>query len=186
MRPLRAERPARRRRLLAPLAGAALLAVAIVERLRRKRRAEGGSTMLEANKRISRRLIEEAFNEGRYDVLDELVAPTFVQHDPSNPVAIEGVDGLRQFVDLYRTSFPDLKVTIEEQLAEGDRVATRWTAVGTHQADLMGIPATGKQATVTGMTLDRIEDGRIVESYNNWDTLGLLQQLGVVPAMAEA
>lgn len=142
--------------------------------------------MLEANKKISRRVVEEAFNQGRYDVLDELIAPTYVQHDPSSPTPVEGADGLRGFVDLYRTSFPDLKVTIEEQIAEGDRVVTRWTAVGTHQGDLLGITATGKQATVTGMTMDTIADGKIVETYSNWDTLGLLQQLGVVPAMAQA
>ena len=142
--------------------------------------------MVEANKPVSRRIIEEAFNQGRYEVLDELVAPAFVQHDPSNPMPIEGVDGLRQFIDLYRTSFPDLKVTIDEQIAEGDRVATRWTAVGTHQADLLGISATGKQATVTGITIDTIADGKLAESYNNWDTLGMLQQLGVIPSLATA
>jgi steroid delta-isomerase-like uncharacterized protein len=188
MRPIRGERPSRRWRALAPLAGVALVAVVLGERLRwrRRRNMSEGSAMLDANKKISSRLIEEAFNKGRYDVLDELIAPTFVQHDPSNPTDLVGVDGLRGFVELYRTSFPDLKVTIEEQIAEGDRVVTRWTAVGTHQADLLGIAATGKQATVTGVTIDTIADGKIAESYNTWDTLGLLQQLGVVPTLTPA
>ena len=188
MRPIGGERPRRRWRALAPLAGVALGAVVVGERLRRLRRrtASEGSAMTEANKKVSRRLIEEAFNEGRYETIDELVASSFTQHDPSSPVPVEGVDGLRGFIDVYRTSFPDLKVTIEEQIAEGDRVATRWSAIGTHQADLMGISATGKQATVTGITIDTIADGKIVESYNNWDTLGLLQQLGVVPTLSPA
>jgi steroid delta-isomerase-like uncharacterized protein len=173
--------------MLAPLAGVALLAVAIAERLRRKRKAEGGSfSMLEANKTISRRVIEEALNEGRLETVDELIAPTFVNHDPSATGELSGPDGMKQLVEGYRTAFPDLRVTIEDQLAEGDRVATRWTARGTHQGELMGIAATGKEATVTGLSIDRITDGKIVESWNNWDTLGLLQQLGVVPAMAEA
>jgi steroid delta-isomerase-like uncharacterized protein len=188
MRPIRGERPVRRWRSLAPLAGVALVAVVLGERLRwrRRRNRSEGSAMLEANKKISRRLIEEAFNDGRYDVLDELIAPTYVQHDPSSPTDLVGIDGLRGFIELYRTSFPDLKITIEEQIAEGDRVVTRWTAVGTHQADLLGIPATGKQATVTGVTIDTIADGKLTESYNNWDTLGLLQQLGVVPTLTPA
>jgi steroid delta-isomerase-like uncharacterized protein len=188
MRPLRTERPARRRRrLLAPLAGAALLAVAIAERLRRKRKtSEGSVRMLEANKAISRRLVEEAFNDGRLEVVDELIAPTFVNHDPSVTGDMVGPEGTKQLIEGYRTAFPDLRITVEDQLAEGDRVATRWTATGTHQAELLGIAATGKQATITGLTIDRIEDGKIVESWNNWDTLGMLQQLGVVPVMTEA
>jgi steroid delta-isomerase-like uncharacterized protein len=188
MRPIGGERPRRKWRALAPLAGIALVAVVVGERLRRLRRsnASEGSAMLDANKTVSRRIIEEVFNQGRYEVLDELVAPTFVQHDPSSPMPVEGIDGLRQFIDLYRTSFPDLKITIEDQIAEGDRVATRWTAVGTHQADLLGISATGKQATVTGITIDTIADGKLAASHNNWDTLGMLQQLGVVPSLAPA
>lgn len=188
MRPLRAERPPRRtQRLLAPLAGAALLAMAIAERLRRKRKAEERSfTVLEANKTISRRIIEEAFNEGRLEVVDELIAATFVNHDPSVTGDLGGPEGTKQLIEQYRAAYPDLRVTVEDQLAEGDRVATRWTARGTHQGELLGIPATGKETTVTGLTIDRIENGKIIESWNNWDTLGMLQQLGVVPALAQA
>jgi steroid delta-isomerase-like uncharacterized protein len=79
-----------------------------------------------------------------------------------------------------------VRLTIEDEIAEGDRVVTRWSARGTHEGEFFGIPATGKQATVTGVTIDRIIDGRIAESWTNWDTLGLLQQLGAIPAMAEA
>jgi steroid delta-isomerase-like uncharacterized protein len=158
----------------------------MLERLRRRRRTKGSIETMDANKKISRRLVEEAFNAGRYDVIDELVSPTFVNHDPSVTEDIVGPEGIRDFIDTYRTSFPDLKVTIEEQIAERDLVTSRWSARGTHRGPLLGIEATGKEATVTGITIDRIDNGKIVESWNNWDTFGLLQQLGVVPALAEA
>ena len=142
--------------------------------------------MLKTNKTISRRIVEETFNDGRFEVVDEIVAPTFVNHDPSTPEDVRGPDGLTQLIESYRTAFPDVRLTIEDQLAEGDLVATRWSGRGTHQGELLGIAATGKQATVTGITIDRIVDGRIVETWTNWDTLGLLQQLGVVPATTQA
>jgi steroid delta-isomerase-like uncharacterized protein len=178
----------RSRRLLAPLAGVALLAIAVAERLRRRRsgeQSEGSRKMSDANKIVSRRLVEEVFNQGKYDVIEEIIVPTFVNHDPATG-DVTGYEGVRQNIDGYRSAFPDLKITIEEQLAEGDLVATRWTAKGTHKGELMGIAPTGKEATVTGLTLDKIEDGKIVETWNNWDTLGLMRQLGVIPAMSTA
>lgn len=178
----------RSRRLLAPVAGVALLAIAVAERFRRRRRGkqtEGSRQMSEANKTISRRLVEEAFNQGKYDVIEELVAPTFVNHDPATGDK-KGPEGTRELIEGYRSAFPDLKLTIEEQLAEGDLVATRWTAKGTHKGELMGIAPTGKESTVTGLTIDKIKDGKIIESWNNWDTLGMMRQLGVIPAMATA
>ena len=135
-------------------------------------------------KTIARRLLEEAFNSGNLDVVDELVAPEFVNHDAALPEPVVGVEATKASIRGYRDAFPDLRMTIELQVAEGDYVTTRWSARGTHQGDLMGMPATGKQATVTGTTVDQIVDGRIVESWTNWDTLGLLQQLGVVPSLA--
>jgi steroid delta-isomerase-like uncharacterized protein len=182
----RAER--RSRRLLAPLAGAALLAVALAERLRRRRRGEqteGSRQMSEANKTVSRRLVEEAFNQGKLDVIEELVAPAFVSHDPLTGDT-KGPEGTREVIEGYRSAFPDLKITVEDQLAERDLVATRWTAKGTHKGELLGIAPTGKESTVTGLTIDRIKDGKIVESWNNWDTLGMLRQLGIVPELTTA
>jgi steroid delta-isomerase-like uncharacterized protein len=117
-------------------------------------------------------------------LIDELVAPEFVGHDPALPQDIAGPDGQREVVSGYRAAFPDLEVTIDDQIAEGDRVVTRWTARGTHTGDLWGIPGTGKQVTVTGTSIDRNQDGRIVETWSHWDALGLMQQLGVVPAAA--
>jgi steroid delta-isomerase-like uncharacterized protein len=143
--------------------------------------------MSEENKRISRRVAEEAFSQGRLEVLDELVAEDFVNHDPAVPPELpSGREGLKELVRFYRSAFPDTRLTIEDQIAEGDRVVTRYTARGTHQGDFAGIPPTGKQATVTGITIDRIEGGKLVESWNSFDQLGLLQQLGAIPAQARA
>jgi steroid delta-isomerase-like uncharacterized protein len=138
------------------------------------------------NKGIARRFLEEAFNSGNLDVVDELVAPEFVNHDAALPEPATGIEATKASIKGYRDAFPDLRLTIEQQLAEGEYVTTRWSARGTHQGDLLGMAATGKQATVTGITIDRIVDGRFVESWTNWDTLGLMQQLGAVPSLATA
>ncbi len=138
------------------------------------------------NMAIARRFLEEAFNSGNLAVVDELVAPEFVNHDAALPEPTTGIEAAKASINGYREAFPDLRLTIEQQLAEGEYVATRWSARGTHQGDLMGIAPTGKQATVTGITIDRIVDGKFVESWTNWDTLGLMQQLGVIPALATA
>ncbi len=140
----------------------------------------------ESNKALSRRLLEEAFNAGNIDVVDELVATDVVNHDAALPQPTVGPDATKASIQAYRAAFPDLRITIEEQIADDEGVATRWSAKGTQEGELMGMPATGKQATVTGITIDRIVDGRIGESWTNWDTLGMLQQLGVVPALATA
>ena len=123
--------------------------------------------------------------EGNLGVIDELVAPDYVGHDPAQP-EMHGPEGIKQFITGYLAGFPDGRITIDGQLAEGDMVATRWTGRGTHQGELMGIPPTGKQVTVSGITISRVKNGKVVEEWSNWDTLGMLQQLGVVPAMAGA
>jgi steroid delta-isomerase-like uncharacterized protein len=178
------------RRLTArPLAAVVALALGVgiaISRLRRKRQGGERRSMHEENKAISRRVVEEVFNKGRLAAADELVAPDFIGHDPALPQPLRGPDGLRAQAEGYRSAFPDMRITIEDEIAEGDRVVTRWMARGTHEAELFGIPATGKQATVTGITIDRIVGGRIVETWNNWDTFGLLQQLGAIPEMAQA
>jgi steroid delta-isomerase-like uncharacterized protein len=142
--------------------------------------------MSEHNKTISRRAVEEPFNKGNLDVVDELGAPSFVNHDPSSPEDIRGVEGFKEFINTYRSAFPDLRVTIEDQIAEGDKVVSRWSARGTQKGELQGMPPSNKQATVTGISIDRLEGGKIVESWNNWDTLGMLQQLGAIPETARA
>jgi steroid delta-isomerase-like uncharacterized protein len=140
----------------------------------------------ESNKALARRLLDEAFNAGNIGVVDELVTADFVNHDSAAPEPTVGPDAAKASIKGYRAAFPDLRIAIEDQIADDDRVVTRWSAKGTHEGELMGMPATGKQATVIGITIDRIVDGRIAETWTNWDTLGMLQQLGVVPALATA
>jgi len=176
----RAARP-----FLVPVGLAFVAAGAALRRLRANRQ-EYGSTAIDANKAVSRRLVDEALNAGRLQVIDELVSDGYLGHDPASPGPITGRSGLKEQITGYRSAFPDIKVTIEDQVAEHDRVVTRWTARGTHEGELFGVGPTGKQSTVTGITIDRIVDGRIVESWDNWDTFGLLQQLGAVPEAMRA
>jgi steroid delta-isomerase-like uncharacterized protein len=142
--------------------------------------------MSEQNKAVARQALE-VFGSGDLDALDELIAADAVDHDSQNPNAhIHGPEGSKRTISMYRTAFPDLRMKVEDQIAEGDKVVTRWTAIGTHGGDLPGLPASGNKSTVTGIAIDRFEDGKIVEAWNNWDTLGMMQQLGAVPAGAAA
>lgn len=134
----------------------------------------------EDNKAIARRWYEEVFNAGNLDLIHELFAPNFVDHDPVNP--LPGLEGVRQVVGIYRGAFPDLHITVEDWVAEGDKVVTRFRAQGTHKGPLMGIPPTEKQVTVTGIDMLGFEHGTILEHWGNRDDLGMLQQLGAVPA----
>ena len=138
----------------------------------------------EQNKAMDRRVYEEVWNRGNLAVIDELVAANYVDHDPQPTGALKGLEGLKQSVTMYRTAFPDVHFTIEDQIAEGDTVVTRWTARGTHQGPLMGIPPTGKQAMVTGVSITRWASGQVAEGWTNFDALGLLHQLGAVPPLS--
>jgi len=138
----------------------------------------------EQSKAMDRRVYEEVWNGGNLAVIDELVAANYVDHDPNPTSTLEGLEGLKQSVTMYRTAFPDVHFTIEDQIAGGNTVVTRWTARGTHQGAFMGIPPTGKQAMVTGISIARVADGKFVEGWTNFDALGLLQQLGAVPPMS--
>jgi predicted ester cyclase len=133
------------------------------------------------NKEIVRRLAEEPWS-GNFEVIDELASPNYVGYDPAQPEPTRGPEGLKEFVQGFLAGYPDGRVTIDQQLAEGDYVASRWTGRGTHNGELMGIAATGRQVTVTGITISRLEGGQVVEEWTNWDTLGMLQQLGAIPA----
>ena len=135
--------------------------------------------MTGSNTDIVRRAIDEVYNQGKLDVVDDLVSPDFVFHATSGDM--HGPAGIKEYVATLRTAFPDLRITIEDQVAEGDRVVTRWSASGTHLGTFQGIPPTGKTATITGVDIDRLAGGRAVECWSNSDELGLLQQLGVVP-----
>jgi steroid delta-isomerase-like uncharacterized protein len=132
-------------------------------------------------KAVGRRVIEEIFSNGNLDVADEIIATDYVGHDPALPEPTRGPEGVKQAAAGYRAAFPDLTCTVVQQVAEGDTVVTRWTAKGTHEGELFGIAPTGKQSTVTGISVGRVVDGKIVEDHTNWDTFGMMVQLGVVP-----
>lgn len=139
----------------------------------------------EQNRKIVRRVFEEPWT-GNLAVVDEFVASDYIGHDPANPEALRGPDGVKGFIATYREAFPDARITVEQQLAEGNLVATRWSGRGTHEGELMGIEPTGKQVTVSGLTISRLEGGKIVEEFQNWDTFGMMKQLGATPALAHA
>jgi steroid delta-isomerase-like uncharacterized protein len=142
--------------------------------------------MSENNKTVVRRLIEEVWNKGNLSLVDELFAPNYQQHDSSTPDFGRGPESEKKTVTLYRNAFPDLRLTIEDIIAEGETVMTRWSCRGTHKGELNGIAPTGKQVTISGITVGRLANGKIAESYVSWDALGLMQQLGVVPELAKA
>jgi len=142
--------------------------------------------MSEQNKAIVRRLFEELWNKGSLSVADELIAPAYEHHDASTPDVGRGPESEKKRVTLYRTAFPDMRLTIEDIVAEGETVMARWSCRGTHKGDLSGIAPTGKQFTISGVTIARLANGKMVEGWVNWDALGLMQQLGVVPELAKA
>jgi steroid delta-isomerase-like uncharacterized protein len=141
--------------------------------------------MSEGNKNILRRLIEEVWNKGNLPVADELLAPTYVNHEPSTPDVGRGPESEKKRATLYRTAFPDFRLTIEDLTAEGETVTARWSCRGTHKGDLSGIAPTGKQFNISGISIARFASGKMVEGWVNWDALGLMQQLGVVPELAK-
>jgi len=134
----------------------------------------------EANKEAFLRVLDEAWSGGQLAVIDDVVAPGFVYHEPALG-DIPGPEGLKQTIMGYRMAYPDLTFTSEEMIAADDLVAMRWTARGTQQGELMGIPATGLATTTVGINIARFDaEGKMVEQWSNWDVLGLMQQLGVV------
>jgi steroid delta-isomerase-like uncharacterized protein len=142
--------------------------------------------MSESNKAIVRRLIEEVWNKGNMQVADELFAPNYTHHDPSTPDVGRGPEGEKKRATHYRAAFQDLRMTVEEVLAEGETVTVRWSCRGNHKGELNGIAPTGKQFSTTGITIARFSNGKITEGWVNWDALGLMQQLGAVPELNKA
>ena len=136
---------------------------------------------VEENKAIVSRATEELWNKNNLAVVDELYATNFVSHGSDIPGVTPDREGYKQFVTMSRTALPDFHTTIEDMIAEGDKVVQRFTARGTHKGEFMGIPPTGKQVTITGIAIDRIAGGKIVENWVNMDMLGMMVQLGVVP-----
>jgi steroid delta-isomerase-like uncharacterized protein len=130
-------------------------------------------------------MVEKVFNEGELDLLDLLMAPDAVNHELESfgPSVARGPEATRQFIRVFRSAFPDLRVTVLDQIGDGDRVATQWRMEGTQKNRLMGIEATYRAMCIEGIRIDRIANGRIAETWNRWDTFELLRQLGAVPPL---
>jgi steroid delta-isomerase-like uncharacterized protein len=122
----------------------------------------------------------EIWSGGSLDELEQLVAADVVHHDPYDPNAADGLAGLKRSIEVNRKAFPDMRITIEDQVAEGDRVATRWRATMTHSGELGGAPPTGKRVEMRGITIERFEDGKVVESWRSMDMLSLLRGIGAI------
>jgi steroid delta-isomerase-like uncharacterized protein len=131
------------------------------------------------NANTVRKLIDEVWNRGQFALVDMMYTPDFINHDPASSVEARGPESVKQSATLYRQAFPDLYLKVEDTISDGDHVVTRWTSSGTHLGDLQGIAPTGLRTTSTGITIARFVDGKIAEEWANWDTLGLLRQLGV-------
>jgi steroid delta-isomerase-like uncharacterized protein len=140
------------------------------------------------NAEAARSILEEGFTEGRLEVFDEVCSPDVVSHDPAEPEDVRGIEAHKERCQGYRTAMPDLTVTVEDLVAAGDKVAVRWSARGTNDGELMGMPPTGRQMQITGNSIDRFDaDGQIVETWDQWDNAGFMSQLGISPEqMAQA
>ena len=140
------------------------------------------SSSVEENKAIVTRYFNEILNQGKLDVIDEIIAPNFTLRISSLHKPFRGSDGMKQFVTGLRAAFPDIKFTVERQIAEKDQVATRFTSISSHQGEFQGIPPTGRSIKDQGVDIFRIADGKIVEVWVNENAFGLMQQLGVIPS----
>lgn len=138
--------------------------------------------MSEQQKAVVRRYIEEVFAQGELDAIPELFTPDYVERDPASEGEIRGHEGVRRDLAVYQSALSDIQITVEDQLAEGDRVATRATLRATHVEELMGVAPTGNRVEVSGIFIGRLADGKLAEGWWSWDTLGLLQQIGAIPA----
>ncbi|MCA1602126.1 MAG: ester cyclase [Acidobacteria bacterium] len=138
------------------------------------------SAVSEDGRTVVRRFIEELWDKRELAVADEIIAPDFTDYDPVSGQK-PGLGGYKEMVGAFLAAFPDLRVKSEDVIAEGDKVVVRWSARGTHSGALMNIPATGKQVTLKGVDILRITGGKIVERWGEFDALGMLHQLGVIP-----
>ena len=139
----------------------------------------------EENKATFRRYVEEVGNAGNLDLADD-VFDRYLAHQPDGSVLERGPEDVKRFMGEFRSAFPDFHSTIEDQIAEGDRVVTRWRMRGTHQGEFRGIAPTGKELDITGIGIFRFSDGKVVESWDNFDQLGMMRQLGVIPALEQS
>jgi steroid delta-isomerase-like uncharacterized protein len=134
------------------------------------------------NKVIARRIVDESWTKHNPSILDGIFSNDAVLHDPQNPTVAKGPQGAKSTLARYLRAFPDLKITIEREIADGDYVVQHLRASGTNTGEFNGMPATGKNTSVTGVMTSKIKDGKVIEAWSLFDSLGLLQQLGVLPA----
>jgi len=139
------------------------------------------ATLQSRNKRIVSRIIEEAINGGNFCCLDELFSDTLVEHDPHQSAHDSPLQSFKDAVTLFRNAFPDQKTVIDAQIAENDLVATRWHMVGTHLGTFMGIQPSGNRVEVSGIFFDRLHNGRLLETWANYDLYGLMQRISTSP-----
>ncbi len=145
-------------------------------------RKEEIRAMSEENKALARRYLEEVWDKGNVDLIDELFTTDFVRHGPPAVEGeVRGPEGFKGLVSTYHAGLPDFRVTIDDMIAEGDRVVSRWMVRGTHQGELMGNAPTGNQVTFTGYLFDRIAGSKIEEEWVDYDTLHVMQEIGAVP-----
>jgi steroid delta-isomerase-like uncharacterized protein len=139
------------------------------------------------NKAVLRREVEELYNHtGNLDAVEEIFAPEYVSHEPTSG-EVRGIEGARRFAATFREAFPDLQNTIEDMVAEGDKVVMRFRGSGTHEGETETFgPPTGNRMEITGITIKRLADGKIVEAWTNFDALGMMRQLGVIGAQQPA
>ncbi len=138
------------------------------------------------NKTIIRRLYEEVWNKRKLEVISEIVSPSHALHGPNISGSSIGPEAYKRQFLLFLAGYSDLHFTIDDIIAEKDKVVACWTFSGTHRGDFMGIPATNKKVSMDGMTIHHVAGGKIMDSYGNWDALGMMQQLGVVPIFGQA
>ena len=138
------------------------------------------------NKAIVRRLYEEVWNNRKLEVVNELISPSHALQSPTIFGSSIGPEAYKRQVSSLLEAYPDLHWTIEDAIAEKDKVVACWTLSGTHKGDYMGVPATNKKVSVGGITIHHIAGGKIMDSHTNWDLLGMMQQLGAVPPLGKA
>jgi steroid delta-isomerase-like uncharacterized protein len=131
------------------------------------------------NKHVTKRFMDECWNQGKMDSIRELVASGCKLHDPVFPNLTSGADNLRQHIEMCRIGFPDLRFSIDDTIAERNEVVHHWTARGTHKGQFLGQAPTNRTATVSGTSIHRIEGGKIVEQWSDWNLMTLMEQLGV-------
>ena len=142
--------------------------------------------MSDANLGVARRFFDEMCNKRQLQIAEQLFSPSHVYHDPASPWVGSGPAGMKELIGAYQRAFNDARWDVHAMMASGDTVITRWSGSGTHTGELAGLAPTNKKVKVDGIWMQRIAGGKVAESWNCWDMLGLLQQLGAAPPIGGA